>query len=303
MLAMARPRILIIGCGSVGLNTGLCVQSDIPRASVTIVAKELPPNTTSDVAAGIFRPGTSFQAPNEALREEWLKFSWDYCHRLKENQTYCEAGIIEVPCYVLASKEGLLPNVDFMKEHASGFRPCTQAELSSFQPQGKWSQGVVFRTIVIDNGIFLPWAMKRFRDQGGQIKMGEIKSLHDSHLRQYDVVINCTGLGAKALCQDRKMAPIRGQVFRVKAPWIDYAVYGDSETYIIPGLNYVTLGGKRAYNNSSLDVDHHDSLSIWDNVCAMIPSLRESEVLEERVGLRPHRSEVRVETELLPNGL
>ena len=51
----------------------------------------------------------------------------------------------------------------------------------------------------------------------------------------FDVVVNCTGFGAKSLCKDPKMVPIRGQVFKVRAPWMKMVVYGDSETYIIPG--------------------------------------------------------------------
>lgn len=31
----------------------------------------------------------------------------------------------------------------------------------------------------------------------------------------FDIVMNCTGLGAKHLCSDDKMVPIRGQVIKV----------------------------------------------------------------------------------------
>ena len=31
----------------------------------------------------------------------------------------------------------------------------------------------------------------------------------------YDYVINCTGLGARELCSDNRMYPVRGQVLRV----------------------------------------------------------------------------------------
>lgn len=35
---------------------------------------------------------------------------------------------------------------------------------------------------------------------------------------EYDVIVNCTGLGAKYLCNDRKLVPIRGQVLKVCLP-------------------------------------------------------------------------------------
>ena len=37
-----------------------------------------------------------------------------------------------------------------------------------------------------------------------------------SELSDYDYVFNCTGLGAKWLCHDDNVVPIRGQVFKVR---------------------------------------------------------------------------------------
>lgn len=90
------PHILILGCGSAGLNTALILQDEIPKARVTLMAKDFPPNTTSDVAAGIFRPGPTFQAPTEELRHEWLSFSWDYYNKLRTTEDQSQTGIIEV---------------------------------------------------------------------------------------------------------------------------------------------------------------------------------------------------------------
>ena len=53
--------------------------------------------------------------------------------------------------------------------------------------------------------------------------------------RNYDAVVNCTGLEASKLCNDSELTPIRGQVIKVRAPWIKTAVYADNDTYIIPG--------------------------------------------------------------------
>ena len=42
-------------------------------------------------------------------------------------------------------------------------------------------------------------------------------------------------MGARRLCQDWNVQPVRGQVIRVKAPWIKFCVYADNDTYVIPG--------------------------------------------------------------------
>jgi len=85
----------------------------------------------------------------------------------------------------------------------------------------------------------------------------------------------------------------------VKAPWQKNFVFGDETTYIIPNRDVVTLGGSRAFDNYSLQVDPHESASIWERCCALVPSISKAKVLREWVGLRPHRDPVRVETEFL----
>lgn len=43
-----------------------------------------------------------------------------------------------------------------------------------------------------------------------------ITSFDDDALEGYDCVVNCTGFGAKRLCSDINLVPIRGQVFKVE---------------------------------------------------------------------------------------
>jgi len=53
----------------------------------------------------------------------------------------------------------------------------------------------------------------------------------------WDVVINCTGLGSQQLLPDSHSYPIRGQIMRVKAPWVNQCVFAhfpDETAYIIP---------------------------------------------------------------------
>ena len=110
-------------------------------------------------------------------------------------------------------------------------------------------------------GYHLPWALAKFKSQGGEVQVGKVDRWQDlegryphvkvkksslvlkkgfflSSFSGFDAVMNCTGFGAKSLCKDPKMLPIRGQVFKVKAPWCKMVVYGDSEAYIIPGDNH-----------------------------------------------------------------
>lgn len=125
-------------------------------------------------------------------------------------------------------------------------------------------------------------------------------SLGDFSATDYEAVFNCTGLGAQKLCNDIKVVPMRGQIVKVHAPWVKTAFYADYDTYILPGLNgNVTLGGTRQYDSYNIQIDKFDSLSIRERCESLLPSLANAPVVCESVGLRPYRSSVRVESELV----
>lgn len=137
----------------------------------------------------------------------------------------------------------------------------------------------------------------RFQQAGGQIITDRIQSFNDLY-GKCDFTVNCTGLGAKQLCNDHKLVPIRGQVLKVKAPWLKTAFYGDYDTYIIPGMDTVTLGGVRQYESYSMEPSKYDRAAIKERCETLLPSLKNAEIIRESVGLRPHRDPVRVEPEI-----
>lgn len=51
---------------------------------------------------------------------------------------------------------------------------------------------------------------------GGKIVKRTIPINSFNDVDDYDLVINCTGFGAKKLCLDHDLVPIRGQVFKVR---------------------------------------------------------------------------------------
>lgn len=74
--------------------------------------------------------------------------------------------------------------------------------------------------------------MRRFEAAGGKVFQKRVNSFDDL-IQDYDIIINCTGLGAKVLAGDQKVKPIRGQVARVHASWNFQTIQGD--------VNYVIL--------------------------------------------------------------
>lgn len=139
----------------------------------------------------------------------------------------------------------------------------------------------------------------RFMKAGGKIQYGKV-----SDLRQladtYDIIVNCSGLGAHSLVGDAKMYPIRGQIVKFHAPWVkNFVCDDDCLTYIFPGVNCITLGGTRQTGNWRLEADAGDREGILERCFRLEPALHGGKVVGEWVGLRPGRANPRVEVESL----
>uniref|UniRef100_A0A1B6ES01 FAD dependent oxidoreductase domain-containing protein n=1 Tax=Cuerna arida TaxID=1464854 RepID=A0A1B6ES01_9HEMI len=288
---MGSLRVGVLGAGIVGVTSALQVQAVYPSASVTVVADKFNQDTTSDGAAGIFRPGTSFSGPTPEITETWLIDSWNYYQQLLEE----DCGISRISGLIFSSTSPDLVRNRLLERLVPVYRAATKEELASCP--GDWKYGSYFETLLTECRKFLPWALNKVRAAGGSVVEQHVNSLTQLEGR-YDVVINCTGLGAKQLMRDHKLVPIRGQVFKVRAPWVKHFYYADYDTYIIPqpdGL--VTLGGSRHYDSHTTTTCAHDLAAIRERCVALLPSLEGAEVVRTWTGLRPHRDPVRVELE------
>nr|XP_055099511.1 D-aspartate oxidase isoform X2 [Symphalangus syndactylus] len=147
-----------------------------------------------------------------------------------------------------------------------------------------------------DAGVHLVSGIK---GNGGWTLTRRIEDLWELH-PSFDIVVNCSGLGSRQLAGDSKIFPVRGQVLQVQAPWVEHFIRdGSGLTYIYPGTFHVTLGGTRQKGDWNLSPDAENSRKILSRCCALEPSLHGACNIREKVGLRPYRPAVRLQTELL----
>lgn len=282
--------------GIVGLTTGLQLQDEYPNAKISIIADKLNEDTCSYVAAGIFRPSTSFMGPNLNITQKWITDAYEYWDSIRTTELASLAGICQVSGYIFSKNNPTLVRNHFLERLLPIYRQADERELRLCN--GDWKYGSFFTTIVTESKLFLPFAMKKFYQQGGKLFKKSIATFSDLENENFNVLMNCSGMGAKLLCSDNQLVPIRGQVIKVKAPWIKMAFYGDYDTYIVPGFEGVTLGGCRQYESYNTQLCKYDTMAIKERCYNMLPSLEKAEYIREAVGLRPHRSIVRVEPEL-----
>lgn len=295
---MVATKVGVVGGGVVGLTTAVKIQQQVPGVEVTLISEKFSPDLTSNVAAGIFLWGP--KSPDATSDLEWARNSWEWFNDLLSEAKPWETGVSKLPTYLFSSHSKDQVERKMMEKLAPVYRDCTKVELNLPQPAGKFQFGKYLHTVQIDTEPYLGYLMKQFLAAGGRVVQSKVDML--DNLTQYQVVVNCAGLGARWLCQDKAVLPLRGQVIRVSAPWIKTALYAD-DVYVIPGQKWVTVGGTRQYNDWMTEVSPHDSARIWSRAVEAFPNLASAEILDEVVGLRPHRYMPRVELEHLSSGL
>ncbi|CAN9502334.1 unnamed protein product [Ophioblennius macclurei] len=290
---MKSVRVAVVGAGAVGFSTAVCIAEDLPTCSVTLLAEKFSPDTTSDVAAGIVLATAYPDIPLERQRR-WYKDSFDHLLAIAQSELAPEAGVMMSSGYQIY-REPPADKHPLWADFSMVCRQMNDLEMKRF-PEHKFGQALT--TIKCECSIYLPWLEKRFRKAGGTVEQRKVNSLHE--LSSFDIIVNCSGLGSRTLVGDNEVHPVRGQVFKVEAPWLKHFIRdGDGMTYIYPGIHSVTLGGTRQQGDWRLQVDREDSESILERCCKLEPSLRKSKVLSEHVGLRPGRKNPRVEREVV----
>ncbi|XP_068195787.1 D-aspartate oxidase-like isoform X1 [Antennarius striatus] len=287
---MKQVRVVVVGAGVIGLSTAVCIAEALPMCSVTLVAEKFSPDTTSDVAAGIIFPIEFPDIPLER-QKRWIKDSFDHLLAIAHSEHAPDAGVMLTSgCQIF--KEIPANQKPLWSDFVMGFRFLTEAELKRFQG---YKFGQAFTTIKCECSSYLPWMEKRLRKAGGIVECRKINNLEELN---YDIIINCSGLGSKMLVGDDEIYPVRGQVLKVEAPWLkNFIRCGDGWTYIFPGIHSTTVGGTRQQNDWRLEADQDDAKKILERCSELEPSLKRAKVVSQQTGLRPSRRNPRVERE------
>jgi D-amino-acid oxidase len=288
---MRKRSAVILGAGVSGLTCGVRLLEE--GFSVRILAHTLPPDTTSNVAPAYWYPYKV--APQERVLR-WAAYSYG---KFVDLSLVPESGI---------SMSGLLKlyeqNVDdpFWKPAVRTFRRAEPGEL----PPG-YVDGFVTEVPRVETPVYMRYLQNRFAGLGGVLdKLDREADSLEGISGDGTLLVNCTGLGAGRLCQDGSTFPIRGQIVIVKNIGLERIVSVDSgrlaPIYIVPRDEDCILGGTAEEGDWNLNVDTDTSEKILEKCIAIDPSLADAEVIGHRVGLRPGRTEVRLELENLPGG-
>jgi D-amino-acid oxidase len=177
------------------------------------------------------------------------------------------------------------------------FRTCEAAGL----PPG-FCHGWRYSAPLAHMPTYLSYLAARFGRAGGRLTVGTVTSLTGAaRTAGARAVVNCTGYGARDLVPDPGLIPVRGQVVVAANPGLTEFFIGHANevaelVYVFPHGDTVVLGGTEDAGSPSTSPDLATAERIMRDCAAVQPRLRDARVLAHRVGLRPVRSAVRLET-------
>ncbi|CAN8001313.1 unnamed protein product [Ixodes hexagonus] len=282
-------KVGVVGAGIIGLTTALRILETVEKVQVTIMTESFTPQTTADSAVGFFLPTLIDGVADQKLRD-WCVDSYNFYLQLIRTQSAEQLGLTLTPSYLYSDTYDPRP---LYAEAFLEYRDLTPEELAT--TPGNFKYGIYCVSISFVCRKLLPYLMERFLRRGGLFVKKKLSSL-DELAGDYDVVVNCPGLGASSLVPDPDVTPIQGQTIRVCAPWIKNVVSA-GDYHVCPTVDYVALGGSHVFGATSQVSDPEVAKDIWNNCLQLVPSLKDAEILANHVCLRPYRNPVRLEIE------
>jgi len=265
--------VAVLGSGAVGLATARLVQE--AGFDVTIYAKALPPETTSNIAGGQWFPATVYDSDVELTPEftEQFKAAARYAYRRYQIMTDPRYGIRWMRNYSLSDTPWHPPTSGGVVGLIQDLMPE-----SKDLPVGQHSFGKKFVRQydgqIVEPPIYLPAMMTDVRIAGGRIVVREMKSVAEVQALPEKLVFNCTGLGAKALFDDKELTPVRGQLtFLLPQPEVTYATTYQN-TYMFSRRDGVLLGGTHEEGNWSLVPDMETKVAIMKKQAELFDGMR-----------------------------
>lgn len=274
-------RITVAGAGVSGLTTAIVLQ----RAGhdVQVVAEQPGLETTSGAAGAIWLP-VRITPGGEEFR--WALRSYQVLTEIAG--THREAGVDVVRACEVVEDEGR----PWWGDAVEGLELIPG---SALYPPAKqfWS----FLAPRVEPAMYMPWLEQQLSRPVSYRRVANFDELEG------EVVVNCTGLGARALCDDEELVGVLGQTVIVEPGTLRMDTFiGDERDqsaifYAIPRRAEVVLGGCRTPVAGEKPPPPDPALREEILARCRAAGYEPGEVIGERTGLRPVRERVRVERE------
>ena len=272
---------VVVGAGIIGLTTAIRL---VERGlDVTVLTADDPLETTSALATAMIGPTFGLAGQRATT---WETATVD-AFRTSEADA---PGVAWARGRFIAKPAGFLPPT---ASQLPGFAPCADDEKPPGYETAFWGE-----VPLVDMPRYLAHLVDRAHGIGISIVRTRVSSLTEA-ADMAPLIAHCAGLAARDLADDPTVAPLRGPKITVANPGIDTFVNaaptgGPDGTSYHPHGDVVVLGGS-VVESWDTTPDPDEAAAIIARCAAIEPRLRNAEVLEHRVGLRPGRPTPRLE--------
>lgn len=271
-LPTGAKRMAVLGAGAVGLATARLLQEH--GVEVTIYAKALPPDTTSNIAGGQWFPFTVFQQSRATpeFMDQFVAAS-RFAYRRYQLMVGDYYGIRWMPNYFLSREpfqdEGLVSSHSPIADLLPELRILTPDEHPFAFPYVRRVD-----TMFIQPSIYLEAMLREFHIAGGAVILREMHDVREVLSLPQPVVVNCTGLGARSLFGDTELVPIKGQLtILLPQPEIDYATL-PPDLYMFPRKDGILLGGTHERGVEDMEPNREAEARIIEGHAAVFREMR-----------------------------
>ena len=239
----------VIGCGAVGLTTARLLQRH--GFDVTIYARDIPPNTTSNVAGASWYPAAVVEAGRRTSRfDAQFERAARLSHRYFQELVGPKYGVHWREQYFLTEELGPEPwEYVMLRDLFPGPR-----QLGPHEHPFPVRYALVDNMMFIEPPVYLAAVLDDFRLAGGRLVVRAFHEARQVAELPEAVVMNCMGLGAKELFRDEELVPDKGQLaILLPQPEVDYATGMSDEIYMFPRQDGILLGGTHERGVSTLE--------------------------------------------------
>ena len=232
-MANGPKEVAVIGFGAIGLTSAILAQE--AGARVTIYARDPLPDTRSARATGSWTPDSRIALTKEAGPA--FGAVWEDMARISYKRYRRYLGLPGTPVewsdrYTLREEA---PGTVKGPDDPLGFASY-EDRISDIMPHGETlsaadnpfpvphvRRGSAMQFNVADLAHTL---MSDFLTAGGRFEHREFHSPAEFAALKEKVVINCPGYGARALCRDETITPVRGQIsWLIPQPEVNYGLF------------------------------------------------------------------------------
>ena len=271
-LAHGERRAAVLGCGAVGLTAARQLQRR--GFDVTIYSAYVPPDTTSNYSLAGFTP-TSGLVDGVKRTPAWeaqFREAVEIAYRQLQFMAGPKYGISWIPNY---SPSNTLPSPPpanaLLPAHLQGGYKVWQRGEHPFPT----TYAIERSDMRIEPNIYLDALMHDVVAFGGRIVIRRFRDPRDVAALPENVIVNCTGLGARELFGDEELIPLKGLlVLLVPQHEVTYSTSGGVDIpeaqrnlfiHMMPRQDGIVLGGTSERGVATPDISEAERNRIVDN--------------------------------------